>query len=116
MAAHCSGSVSASLETYATTPGRDRPALLIAAAGSVPGANGTFFRSDISIVNYRGQDQLVSLQWLLQRDVRGALRAAVLQIVVEPEAGIDPRLWGQPTGRQSTTSPVIAGPRWPSRC
>jgi hypothetical protein len=46
--------------------------ILISAAGSVQGANGTFFRSDISLINYRGQDQLVSLQWLPQRDVGGA--------------------------------------------
>ena len=40
--------------------------ILISAAGSVQGANGTFFHSDISIVNYRDVDQLVSLQWLPQ--------------------------------------------------
>ena len=40
---------------------------LIAAAGSVMGANGTFFRSDITIINYRSDaDQLVRYQWLPQ--------------------------------------------------
>jgi len=41
--------------------------LLIAAAGSLLGANGTFFRSDITIINYRSDaDQIVRLQWLPQ--------------------------------------------------
>jgi len=38
--------------------------LLIPAAGSTPGLNGTFFRSDISIVNLAPHDQIVQLQWL----------------------------------------------------
>ncbi|HEY6844351.1 MAG TPA: hypothetical protein VI391_09295, partial [Thermoanaerobaculia bacterium] len=42
------------------------PQLLIPAAGSTPGANGTFFRSDISISNFNDRDQLVRLQWLPQ--------------------------------------------------
>jgi hypothetical protein len=40
--------------------------LLIPAAGSTPGANGTFFRSDISISNFANHDQLLKLQWLPQ--------------------------------------------------
>jgi hypothetical protein len=41
--------------------------LLIAAAGSVMGVNGTFFHSDITLINYRSDaDQLVRLQWLPQ--------------------------------------------------
>jgi hypothetical protein len=40
--------------------------LLIAAAGSLVGFNGTFFRSDITLINYRDADQLVRLQWLPQ--------------------------------------------------
>lgn len=40
--------------------------LLIPAAGSTPGANNTFFRSDISIVNLRDATQTVSLQWIPQ--------------------------------------------------
>ncbi len=43
------------------------PQLLIAAAGALSGANGTFFRSDITIINYRSDtDQIVRLQWLPQ--------------------------------------------------
>jgi hypothetical protein len=40
------------------------PQVLIPAAGSAPGANGTFFRSDITIVNVATHDQQVLLQWL----------------------------------------------------
>jgi len=40
--------------------------LLIAAAGSVVGLNGTFFRSDITIINYRTDAQTVRLNWLPQ--------------------------------------------------
>ncbi|HLJ73143.1 MAG TPA: hypothetical protein VKU62_01060 [Thermoanaerobaculia bacterium] len=40
------------------------PQLLIPAAGTLAGANGTFFRSDIAIANFADHDQLVKLQWL----------------------------------------------------
>lgn len=46
------------------------PQLLIPAAGALQGGGGTFFRSDITLVNYRGADQRVRLQWLPQ-DVTG---------------------------------------------
>jgi hypothetical protein len=38
--------------------------LLIPASGAVPGANGTFFRSDITIINYRTSSQLVRFRWM----------------------------------------------------
>ncbi|HUJ12744.1 MAG TPA: hypothetical protein VL284_03055 [Thermoanaerobaculia bacterium] len=41
--------------------------LLIPAAGAVTGANGTFFRSDITVVNLRSDaDQLVRFMWMSQ--------------------------------------------------
>jgi len=40
------------------------PRLLLAASGSVQGANGTFFHSDITVLNYRGQSQRVGFIWL----------------------------------------------------
>ena len=42
------------------------PQILIPAAGSIQGANGTFFRSDITLVNYSTHDQLVQMRWLPQ--------------------------------------------------
>jgi hypothetical protein len=40
------------------------PQVLIPAAGNAQGANGTFFKSDISIINLASHDQVVALQWL----------------------------------------------------
>ena len=42
------------------------PQLLIPVAGSTPGANGTFFRSEITLGNFATHDQDVRLQWLPQ--------------------------------------------------
>jgi hypothetical protein len=47
-------------------PRSSAPSVLIAAAGSLPGANGTYFRSDATILNYRNSAQRVQLQWLPQ--------------------------------------------------
>jgi hypothetical protein len=43
------------------------PQLLIPGAVSSPGANGTFFRSDITIVNFAHSDQRLQLRWLPQK-------------------------------------------------
>ena len=40
--------------------------VLIPVAGSTPGGFGTFFRSDITIINFASHDQQVRLQWLPQ--------------------------------------------------
>ena len=42
------------------------PQLLIPAAGHVPGANGTLFRSEINVINYTDRVQRVQLRWLPQ--------------------------------------------------
>jgi hypothetical protein len=42
------------------------PQVLVAAAGNVQGGNGTFFRSDITIINFADRDQIVDLRWLPQ--------------------------------------------------
>ncbi len=43
---------------------RPSPQILLAGSGSVAGANGTFFHSDISVLNYRTADQQIAFQWL----------------------------------------------------
>jgi len=48
------------------TPLGSAPQILVPAAGSVQGGNGTFFRSDITLINYASHDQLVRLRWLPQ--------------------------------------------------
>ena len=41
-------------------------ALLIPGAGNLPGANGTYFRSDVMLVNYLNASQVVGIAWLAQ--------------------------------------------------
>jgi hypothetical protein len=60
------------------------PQLLIPAAGSTPGANGTFFRSDISIVNFTTHDQMVKLTWLPQSGMAGSSAT----ITISAQSGI----------------------------
>src|SRR5204863_8867431 len=45
-------------------PNTPAPQILVPAAGSVQGANGTFFHSDIAVFNYRNQDQFVAFRWI----------------------------------------------------
>ncbi|HXG57702.1 MAG TPA: hypothetical protein VNL91_01610, partial [Thermoanaerobaculia bacterium] len=54
--------------------------ILIPAAGNVAGANGTFFRSDITITNFRDADQIVAIQWLPQGRSGAALLGGALII------------------------------------
>src|SRR5579872_2315204 len=62
------------------------PELLIPAAGAVSGANGTFFRSDITVVNYRTDaDQRVRFTWLAE-NANGA-SAPVLEMNVAKSTG-----------------------------
>lgn len=48
------------------TPQTSATRILIPVAGDTPGANGTYFRSDISLINLRNQEQRVMLRWLPQ--------------------------------------------------
>ena len=60
--------------------------ILIPAAGRVPGANGTFFLSDITILNYRNVDQEIQLFWLPQGRSAGA--AELSKITINARSGI----------------------------
>src|SRR5229473_7307167 len=62
------------------------PQLLIPAAGAQQGAGNTFFRSDITLINYRGVDQRVRLQWLPQ-DTTG-VGLAPTDITISAGSGI----------------------------
>src|SRR5213595_1955816 len=62
------------------------PQILVPAAGAVAGENGTFFRSDMAIFNYRNDFQTVLLQWF-PRGVSGAGGPSV-QIRLNPLSGI----------------------------
>ena len=61
--------------------------LLIAAAGSLLGANGTFYRSDITIINYRDADQVVRLQWLPQGS--SSINLSPVDITLPAKSGIN---------------------------
>jgi hypothetical protein len=50
---------------------RSARAMVVPAAGSVQGANGTFFRSDVTFANYNEEDQTVGVMWLPNGDPDG---------------------------------------------
>jgi hypothetical protein len=74
----------ASGQLVATRPASQQ--FLIPAAGAQAGSGGTFFRSDITIINYRDADQRVRFQWLPQ-EVSGAGGVAV-ETIIAAHSGI----------------------------
>jgi hypothetical protein len=50
---------------------RSARGVVLPAAGSVQGANGTFFRSDVTFANYNDEDQLMGALWLPNGDAEG---------------------------------------------
>jgi len=73
-------------QAHVVTPRSGAAQILIPAAGSVTGAGGEVFRSDITLVNYRNTDQLVQLRWLPQ-GVSG-VGIAPVQITMKAGTGI----------------------------
>lgn len=61
--------------------------ILIPAAGSLQGANGTFFRSDLTLVNYRSSQQRVQLQWLPQNTPGNTVTPVILTL--SPQSGVN---------------------------
>jgi len=57
-------SCSVSLHADLIDPLTSAPVILIPVAGDAAGANGTYFRSDISVINFRDADQVVQFRWL----------------------------------------------------
>lgn len=60
--------------------------IVIPAAGATPGGNGTFFRSDISIINFRNEEQRVIVQWLPQGSTGNASQSR--EITIPASSGI----------------------------
>lgn len=56
------------------------PRILIPAAGDVPGANGTHFRTDLTLVNLRGVEQRVLMLWYPQGGNPGGVVQRTLTI------------------------------------
>jgi hypothetical protein len=76
-----SGSATADLIVPQTAASR----ILIPAAGSAAGANGTFFRSDIQVVNLRNANQIIQMYWMPQG--RSGTAIAPRSIEVGPLSG-----------------------------
>lgn len=72
----CSFSAFAQIHTFTIQPEvalrHAVPQILLAGAGSVQGANGTFFHSDITVLNYRGVSQNVAFTWIPAGQSAGA--------------------------------------------
>ncbi len=56
------------------------PRILIPAAGNAPGAHGTYFRSDIQVVNLRNAGQRVLMYWLPQGSSGSAIAPRAVDI------------------------------------
>lgn len=56
--------LSAQVPNDLVIPRAAAPRIFVPIAGNTAGANGTFFRSDINVVNLRGTSQLVDLYWM----------------------------------------------------
>ena len=62
------------------------PHILVPAAGNAPGANGTYFRSDIQVINLRSVQQRVQMFWLPQGSSGAGIAAHTVDI--SPLSGI----------------------------
>jgi len=84
----CSLPALAQPHTFAISPesALRRPAvqILLAGSGSVQGANGTFFHSDIMLLNYRTVSQRVALTWI----PNGQPAAAPVFITISAASGV----------------------------
>lgn len=67
-------------------PQAGAPRILVPAAGNSPGANGTYFRSDIQVVNLRNAEQRVQIFWLPQGSSGSAIAPHTIDI--SPLSGI----------------------------
>ena len=76
--------LAASVQGAVVVPQASGYQLLIPAAASTPGANGTFFKSDIAIVNLAPRDQDVRFDWLPQ----GGGPVAVTTLTITANTGI----------------------------
>lgn len=62
------------------TPQTSASRILIPVAGDAPGANGTYFRSDIQIVNLRNATQRVQIYWLPQGGSGSAIAPRTIDV------------------------------------
>jgi hypothetical protein len=79
--------VAVAAQAQLVVPRSSAPVILIPAAGSLQGANGTFFRSDLTLLNYRASAQRVQLQWMPQNVAGGTIAPVV--ITIPAQSGIN---------------------------
>ncbi len=60
------GQVPATLPTSQTAGHQPQQSSLVSVAGNIHGANGTYFRSDVTLLNWKAQSQDVLVAWLEQ--------------------------------------------------
>jgi hypothetical protein len=78
--------LSHSLGADLIVPQSGAPRILIPAAGNAAGANGTYFRSDIQVVNLRNVEQRVRMFWLPQGSSGASI--ATHTVDISPLSGI----------------------------
>jgi hypothetical protein len=79
---------------------------LLPAAGSIQGANGTFFRSDVAIWNFRAEPQKIVMRWMPQ----GATGIGIppVEITIPPYSGIqDPDFAANVMHQQGTLGAIF---------
>ena len=83
-------------------------ALLIQGAGNLPGANGTFFKSDVMLVNYLNVDQNVAIFWLAEGVDNTNAQAQFFTLTANKVVALDDFV-GQTLGKQGLGAVEIYG-------
>ena len=101
-----------------STPPKRRPnaviydlganAILIPGAGNLPGENGTYFRSDVMLVNYRNIDQVVGIAWLAQGTGSTSEQFSFYTLSARSAVALDDFV-GQTLGKQGLGAVEIIG-------
>lgn len=83
-------------------------ALLLPGAGNLAGSNGTYFRSDVMLVNYLNVDQDVAITWLAQGADNSNAQAQIYTIPKQSAVALDDFV-GQTLQQQGLGAVAIVG-------
>lgn len=83
-------------------------ALLLPGAGNLAGSNGTYFRSDVMLVNYLNVDQDVAITWLAQGVDNSNAQAQIYTLAKESAVALDDFV-GQTLQQQGLGAVAIVG-------
>lgn len=84
--------------------------LLIPAAGSVQGGNGTFFKTDLTLMNFRDADQKVAVRWI-PRGVSGNNITPAIMTIPRRDAVVSEDFVGQELRRVGLGSILVTAVR-----